>query len=85
LRFDFGGRLVLALRMGLLFMVALGIAAACVLFRISAWIWAVPLFVAYIGGFVFVFRHGDRIVVAAPASCTIEGSHELPNDGQPEH
>lgn len=66
LRFDSRRRLLFSLFMGLLFIAVLGIAVAFMLFRISPWIWAVPLFVAYVFGFVFVVRHGDRIVVAAP-------------------
>jgi hypothetical protein len=61
--------------MGLLFMAALGIAAACMLLPISPWIWAVPFFVAYISGFVLIIRHGDRITVA-------DGSHALQRGAQ---
>jgi len=69
--------------MGLLFTTSLGIAVACMLFRVSPWIWIIPLFVAVIFAFVFVVRHGDRVAVAAPAfSATKDGSHGLPNDAQ---
>ena len=57
-----------ALLMGILFMAALSIAVGCMLFHISEWIWAVPLFVAFMSGFVFLVRHGDRVAVAASAS-----------------
>ena len=83
LRFDFRRRLVFGLLMGLLFTTSLGIAVACMLFRVSPWIWIIPLFVASIFAFVFVVRHGDRVAVAAPAfSATKDGSHGLPNDAQ---
>ena len=59
--------------MGLLFAAALGVAVACMLLRISPWIWAVPLLVAYVFGFVFIFRHGDRVVPAAES--TKDASH----------
>jgi hypothetical protein len=62
--------------MGLLFMTAMGLAGVCTLLRISPWIWSAPLLVAFIFGFVFVVRHGDRIAVAG-------GSHGLPSDAQP--
>jgi hypothetical protein len=64
--------------MGLLFGAACGIAFACMVFRISAWIWAVPLLAAFIFGFIFVVRHGDLIAVAAPN--TKDGSLTLPNN-----
>jgi hypothetical protein len=64
--------------MGLLFMAALGIAFACIVIRISPWIWAVPLLAALIFGLIFVVRHGDRIAVATPS--TKDVSHALPND-----
>ncbi len=68
LRFDFRRRLLVALFMGLLIMAALGVATACMLFRISPWIWAVPLLAAYICGFILVVLHGDRVAVAAPGT-----------------
>jgi hypothetical protein len=64
LRFDFRRRLLFGLYMGLLFMAVLGIAAACILVRISAWIWGVPLLATYIVSFILVVRHGDRVAVA---------------------
>jgi len=64
--------------MGLLFTAAFGIAVACMLLRISPWIWVIPLLAASIFGFVFVVRHGDRIAVATPG--TKRDSHALPND-----
>jgi hypothetical protein len=78
LRFDFRKRLLFALFMGLLFMAAFGIAFACMVVRVSPWIWAGPLLVAFIFGLIFVFRHGDRIAVAPPS--TKDVSHALPND-----
>jgi hypothetical protein len=63
--------------MGLLFAAALALAAACMLFRISPWIWAAPLFAAFISGFILLVRHGDRVAVAASASsATKDGSHK---------
>src|SRR5436309_7979906 len=56
--FDFRRRLVFGLLMGLLFTTSLGTAVACMLFRVSPWIWIIPLFVASIFAFVFVVRHG---------------------------
>ena len=58
--------MLVVLSMGLLFMVAFGIAVACMLFRISPWIWGVPLLAVYVFGFIFVVRHGDRVVLATP-------------------
>jgi len=52
----------------LLFVAAFGIAVACELFRIAPLIWVVPLLAASILGCVFVVRHGDRIVEAAPTT-----------------
>jgi hypothetical protein len=71
-------RLLFALFMGLLFMAAFGVAVTCMLLHISAWFWAVPLLAAFSFGFVFIFRHGDRIAVATPGP--ERRSHALPND-----
>src|SRR2546421_12448513 len=68
LRFDFRRRLRFAMYMGLLFIAAFGIAVACMLFRISGWIWAGPLLAAYIFGFIITVRHGDRVAVATPGT-----------------
>ena len=82
LRFDFRRRLLFSLFMTLLFMVALGIAGACMVLNISPWIWAGPLLAAFIFGFIFVVRHGDHIAMAAgPASSGAkDDSHALPNN-----
>lgn len=68
LRFDFRRRLLFGLLTGLLFTAAFGIAVACILFRISPWIWAIPLLAVSILGSVFLIRHGDRIAVATPGA-----------------
>jgi len=78
LRFDICSRLLFALFMGLLFIAAFGVAIACMLIGISAWLWAMPLLATFTLGFIFVVRHGDRIAVAT--SGTERGSHVLPND-----
>jgi hypothetical protein len=78
LRFDFRKRLLCGLLTGLLYMVVFGAAVACLVFRISPWIWAVPLLAAYIFGFIFIFRHGDRIAVVTPSAK--DDSHALSND-----
>jgi hypothetical protein len=67
-----------ALSIGLVFMAALGVTIACIAFHISPWIWAIPLFAAFIFGMIFVVRHGDRVVAAT--SSTKDASDALPND-----
>ncbi len=56
LRFDFRRRLLFALFIGLSFMAASGIAAACILLHVSPWIWAGPLLAALIFGLIFLVR-----------------------------
>ena len=65
LRFDLRRRLLFGLFVGLLVAGCGSFAALFVLFHVSLWIWALPLFAAYVIGFVFVVRHGDRIAVAS--------------------
>jgi hypothetical protein len=64
LRFDFRKRLMLGLFVALFYGLVAGIAVLLLLFHISPWIWAIPLFGIYIWGAVFIFARGDKIVLA---------------------
>ncbi|HEY1788365.1 MAG TPA: hypothetical protein VGJ73_09430 [Verrucomicrobiae bacterium] len=78
LRFDFRRRLLFVLFVSLSYLTAFGIAFACMAFRISPWIWTVPLLATLIFSLILALRHGDRIAVAVQNKKT--GSHALSND-----
>jgi hypothetical protein len=76
LRFDFRRRLILGLFVWLFFALMMGVGVLCMMLRISAWIWAFPLFVIYVTGMTFIFVRGDRIIVAEQRK---DDSHALPH------
>jgi hypothetical protein len=53
---------------------SVAVEAIFILLRVSPWIWAPPLFAAYVLAFVFVVRGGDRIAVADSHSSSVRGS-----------
>jgi len=65
LRFDFRRRLLAALFIGLWLMLMMGIEIFCIFNGTFAWSWF-PLLTICILGYVFIFRHGDRIALAEP-------------------
>ena len=77
LRFDLRRRLLLGLFVGLLCAVMMGIAVLLILFRVTLWIWALPLLAIFIAGMILIFVRGDRIIVAEHGK---EAVHVSPND-----